>query len=131
MKKLMIGGQALRNLGSTRFTDDVDYLYNNLDSKEAFVKEPGADYLNANGNPFFKAVWDLEENNDSEIASLQALAELKAFAWVQHFQNGNFKKVADCEFDLRFLASKGVKGFKIVSNFVASYEYKEVIGLLK
>lgn len=35
--KILIGGQELRNLGSDRYTEDVDYLINDLSSNEAFI----------------------------------------------------------------------------------------------
>ena len=50
--KILIGGQALRNLGSDRHTNDVDYLVNDLSSSEAFICSEKEDLLNANGNKF-------------------------------------------------------------------------------
>jgi len=38
MKKILIGGQALKNLGSDRYTNDVDYLVNDILTKEALKK---------------------------------------------------------------------------------------------
>ena len=53
-QKILIGGQALLELGSTRGTNDVDYLVEDKTSTEMFIcdKEANIDYLNANGNKF-------------------------------------------------------------------------------
>lgn len=127
MKKLLIGGQALRTLGSTRHTNDFDYLVNDLNSKKPFITSEEVDYINANGHKFFNEIWKMEANNNSEIASPQALLELKAFSLVQHCQNFNFKKADEAEFDIKFL----VRNFslelpKIVKKYVTDGEYSEI-----
>jgi hypothetical protein len=127
MKKLLIGGQALRTLGSTRHTNDFDYLVNDLNSKKPFITSEEVDYINANGHKFFNEIWKMEANNSSEIASPQALLELKAFSLVQHCQNFNFKKADEAEFDIKFL----VRNFslelpKIVKKYVTDGEYSEI-----
>ena len=127
MKKLLIGGQALRTLGSTRHTNDFDYFVNDLNSKKPFITSEEVDYINANGHKFFNEIWKMEANNNSEIASPQALLELKAFSLVQHCQNFNFKKADEAEFDIKFL----VRNFslelpKIVKKYVTDGEYSEI-----
>ena len=93
-KQLLIGGQALVKLGSSRTTLDTDYLISDAENGLAFMhdKENNIDYCNANGNKFFKEIWEMEENNNGEMASAQALLELKAYSFVQHCLNGFFKK---------------------------------------
>ena len=59
MKKL-IGGGALAELGSSRHTEDKDYLVFYEASKEMFIKEDGGDLINANGHPFFKEIYESE-----------------------------------------------------------------------
>ena len=104
-RKFLIGGLALRALGSTRHTDDTDYL-TKLSSKEIFVhdKDANVDYVNANGHDLFKALYNAEcKSNKTEIASPQTLLELKAFSFEQHCQNFNWQKVNSTEFDIKFL----------------------------
>jgi len=102
--KTLIGGQALKNLGSDRHTNDVDYLINDTKTKEAFITSKEVDYLNANGNKFFNEIYQIEKEN--EQATPQSLFDLKAYALIQHFQNCNFQKAAACEYDLKFLYLK-------------------------
>lgn len=126
-KKLLIGGQALRQLGSDRYTDDVDYLVNNCESKAAFITSDKVDYINANGHKFFADVWEMEAENNSEIASPQALLELKAFSLVQHCQNFNFAKADAAEYDMKFLCRKfNLKNVSIVSKYVSTGEMSEI-----
>ena len=94
-KQLLIGGQALRNLGHDRHTDDIDYLVYE-EGKPMFTTSEKTDYINAASNDFFKAVWKMEADS-TEQASPQALSELKAYAFVQHCQNFNFAKADACE----------------------------------
>jgi len=61
--KILVGGKALRNLGSDRHTEDTDYLIFDETSKDAFLHEDGIDYLNANGNKFFREVYEQEKGN--------------------------------------------------------------------
>jgi hypothetical protein len=62
--KTLIGGQALRNLGSDRSTNDLDYLVNDTTSKDAFICSDSVDFLNANGNKFFAEIFAVENGND-------------------------------------------------------------------
>jgi len=127
IKKILIGGKALVNLGSSRGTNDTDFLINNTNSKDAFIfdKENNVDYLNANGNKFFAEIFEIEKDN--EIASPQSLIELKAYALVQHCQNMKFQKADDCEFDIKFLCRKfELKSVKIVNKYVSAGELSEI-----
>lgn len=96
--QILIGGQALKNLGSDRHTNDTDYLVNNLTSKEAFITSDNVDFLNANGNKFFAEIYKIEVGNSQ--ATPQSLFELKAYAFVQHCQNFNFAKADSCEIEI-------------------------------
>ncbi len=124
-QKTLIGGQALRNLGSDRFTNDFDYLVNDVDTKEAFITSKKVDYLNANGHNFFNDIYKIEKGN--EIATPQSLLELKAFAFVQHCQNFNWAKVDACEYDIKFLVRKfNVRNLDVVKNYVSEGELAEI-----
>lgn len=131
-KQLMIGGTALQKLGSKRHTEDVDYLVN-IAGKPAFFhnKQENTDYCNAAGNKFFAEVWKLEKNNVGEIASPQALLELKAYAFVQHCQNFFFSKADDSEYDIKFLVREfGLTDAKIAKKFVSAGEYSEIMKII-
>ena len=128
MKKLLIGGQALKELGSSRHTEDFDYLINDTNNKNPFITSDEIDYINANGHNFFAEIWKLESENETEIASPKALLELKAFSLVQHCQNFNFKKADEAEFDMKFLMRKfNLKLPTIVKKHVTPGEYSEII----
>jgi len=114
MKK-MIGGQKLKALGSTRHTDDIDFLVY-LPGEELFIKKPGVDLINAAaGNSFFKEIWEKE----NEEISLNSLFELKCYSFVQHCQNMNFGKADNDEFDIKFIAR--LAEFKLNCNIVKKY----------
>ena len=124
--RILIGGAALRKLGNDRHTDDTDYLICDS-SKETFIHDEknNVDFVNANGNKFFAEIFKIEEGN--HIASAQSLFELKAYAFVQHCQNFNFKKADSCEYDMKFLVREfGIKGSKIATKYITSGEYSEV-----
>ena len=126
--QILIGGQALKNLGSDRHTDDVDYLVNDQSTKEAFMTSPEVDYLNANGNKLFSEIFEAEKENVQ--ATPQSLFELKAYAFVQHCQNFNFSKADAAEYDLKFL----VRNFKctpvIVKKYITSGELSEIVKII-
>jgi len=127
MKKILVGGQALRNMGSDRYTSDVDYLIKDENNTSAFIHDVtnDIDYLNASGNKFFNEIYKLEEGNDQ--ASAQSLLELKAYAFVQHCQNFNFKKADACEYDIKFLVRfADLKSCKIAVKYMTAGEYSEV-----
>ena len=129
IEKILIGGQALRNLGSDRHTDDVDYLVNDTTSKSPFITSADVDYINANGNKFFAEVFENEKGN--EQATPQSLFELKCYAFVQHCQNFNWSKVDACEYDIKFLVRNfGIKESKIAKKYIANYEYKEIAKII-
>lgn len=128
--RIMIGGRALVALGSSRNTADEDFLVDCKDSREPFLHEDGVDYCNANGHPFFKAIYKLEKGK--QIASPQSLLELKAFAWVQHYQNANYLKSNDAEYDMKFLVIKfGVHELKIVRKFISESELAEAMSIIE
>jgi hypothetical protein len=125
-KKLLIGGQALRAHGSTRHTADFDFLVFD-ESQPIFFFTEDADYVNAAANKFFAEVWAMENENTGEVASLDAIAELKAFSYVQDCQNRQWAK-ADCaEFDLTFCARNGAKLPTIVKKYIPEGIYTNEI----
>ena len=122
---ILVGGKALVSLGSSRSTEDTDYLVNLPESKEIFITSKDVDYLNAAAFPFFGEIFEAEKGN--EIASPQALLELKAFALIQHCQNFNWQKADDCEYDIKFLVRNfDVKSLDRLAKYVDSSELKEV-----
>ena len=126
---LLIGGHALAQLGSSRHTDDVDYLIHDPSSKEPFAHDEAnnIDYVNANGHPFFAAVWKAEAGNNTGRATPQSLFELKAFAYVQHCLNRRFQKADDAEFDLRFLVRNfGLRQVKLVPKHITAGQLSEI-----
>ena len=133
-KQLLIGGQALVKLGSSRSTIDTDYLVNDTTSKVAFShnKEANIDYCNANGNKFFAEIWKMESKNIGEIATPQALLELKAYSFVQHCLNGFFKKADEAEFDIKFLVREfNLTSVSVVKKYVAPGELSEIEKIIK
>ena len=123
--QILIGGQALRELGSDRYTNDTDYLVNDESTKAAFITSEKVDLINANGNKFFAEIFKIEVGNT--IASPQSLLELKAYSFVQHCQNFNWAKVDSCEYDIKFLVRKfNLKIVKIASKYMTSGELSEV-----
>ena len=123
---ILIGGKALVALGSSRSTKDTDYLVC-WNDKPMFINDPEAniDYINAAASNFFASIYESEKGN--EIASPQALLELKAYAFVQHCQNMNFQKADDCEYDIKFLVRNfDVKDLSRVEKVLSNSELKEV-----
>ncbi len=124
-EKILIGGRALVALGSSRNTLDVDYLVDVPESKEPFIHEDGIDYCNASGLNFFRDVYKLETGR--QIASPQSLLDLKAYAWVQHCTNGNFRKADEAEFDIKYLCREfDLTGLKTVKKYLSDGERTEV-----
>ncbi len=131
MKKLMIGGQALVKLGSSRTTKDTDYLVDDKTSTEPFIfdRENNIDYINANGNKFFAEIWKMEQNNEGELASPIALINLKAYSLVMHCRNFHFSKADDAEYDIKFLArtfNLSLKSVSILKKYTSSGEFSEI-----
>ena len=127
--KILVGGQALRNIGSDRHTDDIDYLINDVPSKEAFITSRDVDYLNANGNRFFEEVWEQEKGNDQ--ATPQALFDLKAYSFVQHCQNFNFQKADAAEYDMKFLVRNFDCRPVLVKKYISSGEFSEIMKIVR
>ena len=127
--KTLIGGQALRNLGSDRHTNDLDYLINDTTTTNAFITSDEVDYLNANGNKFFNEIYQIEKEN--EQATPQSLFELKAYALVQHCQNMNWAKADACEYDLNFLVRNFNCSAKIVKKYISVGELSEITKIEK
>lgn len=123
-QKILIGGQALRNLGSDRHTNDVDFLIFDETSKETFITSDDVDFINANGNRFFNEIYQVEEENYE--ATPQSLFELKAYAFVQHCQNFNWAKADSCEYDMKFLVRNFDCTAKIVKKYISTGELSEV-----
>ena len=133
MRKL-IGGYALVKLGSARHTEDIDYLINDETSKEMFIhdKEKNIDYINANGHPFFKEIYKIEEKHIGEIATPQTLLELKCFAFVQHCHNAHWQKADDAEYDIKFICREfNLDSVKTVQKYVGEGDLAEVMKVIK
>jgi len=131
-ERILIGGRALVALGSSRSTNDTDYLVNDFDSSEAFIfdREANIDYCNANGHKLFAEIFEIEKGN--QIASPQSLLELKAYSFVQHCQNFNFAKADDAEYDMKFLVRQfNLTGVSLVNNFISAGELSEVEKVIK
>jgi len=136
-KQLLIGGQALRQLGSTRFTADTDYLVNVANGSLFFHDtQNSVDYINAgaknqkganaNAAKFFAEIWKMEAKNNTGIASVQAIAELKAYSLIQNCLNGDWKKADEAEFDLKFLKSIGATLPTIARKYVSEGQFSEI-----
>jgi hypothetical protein len=136
-KQLLIGGQALVELGLSRHTRDINYLIKDQSSPFAFIVDTTLNigYVNANGSTFLNAVWQHEQANLGSIASPQALLELQAYSFVRHSLEGNWNQADEAEFDIKFLARKfSLTGFKIIQRFVSetqSAEIRQIIDLIR
>ena len=92
--------------------------------------ENGNDLLNAAKSNFFKAIWSTEKGK--EMASPQALLELKAYSVVQHLQNGFFQKAADSEFDICFLVRNyGAGKMKIANKYMMTGQAGEINAIIE
>jgi len=121
---ILVGGAALVSLGSSRSTNDTDYLVN-LPGQPMFINTDAVDYINAAESSFFMSIYKTEEGN--EIASPEALLELKAYALIQHCQNCNWQKADDAEYDIKFLVRKfNVKSLSRLEKYISTSELKEV-----
>ena len=127
--KILIGGAALRELGSVRHTDDLDYLVWMEDNFTPFHTGEGIDLINANSTNFFESVYRKEEGN--AIATPQSLFDLKAFALIEHMRNGNFNKVNDCRYDLNFLKINfGINDIDTLKKYITKAEHTEILSYL-
>jgi hypothetical protein len=130
IQKILVGGQALRNLGSDRYTEDVDFLVNDKSTTDAFINTVGIDYINANGNKFFNEIYNIEKGNIQ--ATPRSLFELKVYAFVQHCQNFNFAKADSCEYDLKFLVRNfNITESKIARKYITNGEYSEIVKIIR
>ena len=130
IQKILIGGQALRNLGSDRYTEDVDFLVNDKSTTDAFINTVGIDYINANGNKFFNEIYNIEKGNIQ--ATPRSLFELKVYAFVQHCQNFNFAKADSCEYDLKFLVRNfNITESRIARKYITNGEYSEIVKIVR
>jgi hypothetical protein len=80
MIKKMIGGQKLRDLGSSRYTDDVDYLIFDLSDSRLFIHGDD-DIVNAANHPFYTEIWNMDLNSDE--VSVEALLEMSVFTFYE------------------------------------------------
>jgi hypothetical protein len=124
----LIGGQKLRELGSDRHTDDLDYLIYDAADKRLFIHLPGQDIINAAAHPFYAAVWSMDATDDVSVA---ALLEMCVFAFVNHCENGSWDKADAKEYDIKFLSRLIKKNgqevkFEIAKNFISSGAITEV-----
>lgn len=128
MKKYLIGGARMVELGSDRRTNDIDFLINEK-GRELFTHEGDVDYINAAAHPFYAAIWEAAQ---TEGITAQLMFEMKAFSLVQHCQNRNFAKVATTEYDLRRLfLDHDTNTAPIARRHMTAGEYNEVLNTLK
>jgi len=130
--KILIGGKAMNVHGSTRLTEDTDYLVYDENSFKPFIRDEkmNIDYINANGHAFFNEIYEIEKKN--QIATPQSILELKAYSYVHHLLNGNFEKAAQTDYDIRFLVLRyGLKGVELVKKHLSKSEYDEVENVLQ
>ena len=125
-KKILVGGQALRELGSDRYTEDLDYLIYDTSVNSDFLTSDDIDYINCAHRKFFQEIWASVEVDENGVADPQSLFDLKFFAAVQHFQNFNMAKAAAAEYDLKFLSRNFGCKPKIISRHVAKGELNSV-----
>ena len=97
MEKRLIGGQRMRELGSSRHTDDLDYLVYDESDARLFINSDSQDFINAANHPFYQEIWALG------TVDAQAMLEMTAFTFVQHCMNGNFDKADTKEYDIKHL----------------------------
>jgi len=128
-KKILIGGAALAELGSSRHTEDVDYLVYLPDNDDLFIKDHDSniDYINAAAHDFYKELWEQEKAVISPIATPITLLNSKVFAFVQHGKNGFFEKADQAEFDIKFIVRKFKIGdINIAARYIDSAALAEV-----
>lgn len=132
-KMILIGGQALRKLGSSRYTNDTDYLIFDENSFDQFIfdNENNIDYMNGNGSNFAEAIYNKEKNN--KIASPQSLFELKAFSLLSHLRNFNKDKINSTIFDMNFLNNNFDinTNCPILSKYITSAELNEIKSVIR
>ena len=121
-EKRLVGGQKMREMGSTRHTDDLDYLVYDESDSRLFINSDEQDFINCANHKFYEAIWNLG------TVDAQAMLEMAAFTFVQHCMNGNFVKADSKEFDIKHLArliGKDAK-IKIANEFITAGQEQEV-----
>ena len=117
--KILIGSQALGQLGSTRVGRGTDYLVFDLNDQRVFIEHGQGWLVNAANHPFFRTIWEKETQGLHEgspcltegiypTASPQHLLELAAYAYGQSHTrpSGNAQHADDAAYDMRFLLRK-------------------------
>ena len=127
MEKRLVGGQKLRDLGSSRYTNDVDFLIFDESNTELFICDESEDLINCANHPFYTEIW-----NAGEVTP-ELLLEMSAFTFVQHCLNMNFDKADTKEFDIKFLVRllDGKAELKIVNKYVSVGELAEVSKIIE
>lgn len=133
-EKKLIGGQKLRELGSDRHTDDVDYMIYDAADDRLFIHKPGSDLVNAAQHPFYAEIWAMDA--DSDQVSIRAMQEMTAFSFVQHCENGQWDKADAKEYDIKFLTrlASGNFSFDICRKYIsagAATEINRVVSAVK
>lgn len=127
-KKIMIGGQALRQHGHDRHTDDVDYA--TYGDGKAFVierTERGEVLDLAYLGEFGKSVWSAMQPDATGVADAQSLAELKGLALYEHVRASNWRKVAADEYDMAFLGREfGIRELPFLRQRIGEAAAREV-----
>ncbi len=132
-KRILIGGAALAELGSSRHTEDVDYLVYLEGNPDLFIKDHdnNTDYINAAAHDFYKELWEREKDVISPIATPLTLLNSKVFAFVQHCKNGFFEKADQAEFDIKFIVRKlNVRDISIVAGYIDPDALAEVQSII-
>jgi hypothetical protein len=126
MEKRLVGGQKMREMGSTRHTDDLDYLVYDESDSRLFINSESQDFINCANHKFYEAIWNLGE------ITAQAMLEMAAFTFVQHCMNGNFVKADSKEFDIKHLARLIGKDAKIeiANEFITAGQEQEVKNII-
>ena len=124
--EILIGGAALQTLGHERYTDDRDFLVD-LPGQPVFVHAADGDRVNAAASNFLAAVRANCQPTADGVADPQTIAELKAWALVNCYQNFDFRAAAKHEYDLGFLVHcHGVRALPILAKFAHAGELAEV-----
>ncbi len=122
--RVMVGGKAMNFYGSNRLTSDIDYLVWEP-GRDLFYQHDDGDIINAAAHPVLRDIW--QEEQGRQIVSVQGLLELKAFAFINHCQNGHFRKSYDDEYDIKFLVDKfGLQDVPVIRRHMGPGEYQEV-----
>ena len=122
MEKRLVGGQKLRDLGSSRYTDDVDFLIFDKSNSELFICSDSEDLINCANHDFYTEIWKAGEVTPA------LLLEMSAFTFVQHCLNMNFDKADTKEFDIKFLVRllECKAELKIANKYMSVSELSEV-----